>query len=261
MAVKISDITAALEAFAPLALQESYDNCGLIVGRPETECDGALLTVDVTPATVEEARRRGLNLIVAHHPLIFKGLKRLNGETPVEQAVIAAIRADIAIYACHTCLDNAPGGVSHQMASMLKLSDVSTLDPAADGSGSGAIGSLPQPLAAEDFVRTVKQTFGSPVARCTALPQDRLISRVAMCGGSGSFLIEKAIEAGADAFITSDTKYHDFVDYHNRILLVDIGHHESENSTKQIFYNIISEKFPTFAVEYSQTDTNPIKYL
>lgn len=260
----VSDITSAIEAYAPLRLQEDYDNAGLLVGDGGSECTGALLSVDVTPATVDEAVAKGCNLIVAHHPLIFRGLKHITGNTIVERAVIAAIRNNVAIYAAHTNLDNAPGGVSAQMATMLGLSDVQPLQSVAGENattGCGAIGNLPSPISAYDFVQNVKATFGSPIARCNNFDTTRPITRAALCGGAGSFLIPKAVESGAQAFVTSDTKYHDFVDYANRILLVDIGHHESENCSKNIFYHIITEIFPTFAVRYSQSDTNPINYM
>lgn len=260
----IADITSALEAFAPLYLQESYDNAGLLVGDSGRECTGALLTVDVSPDTVREAVAAGCNLIVSHHPLIFHGLKHLTGASGVEQAVIDAIRSNVAIYAAHTNLDNATDGVSAEMAKMLGLTDVKPLylafgDDA--GTGSGAIGRLATPLSAYDLVQKVKATFGSPIARCNEVDTSRPLTSVALCGGSGAFLIPEAIKSGAEAFITSDVKYHDFVDYTGRILIVDIGHHESENCSKNIFYHIITEKFPNFAVRYSQCDTNPIIYL
>lgn len=363
----VSQIIATLEEQAPLALQEDYDNSGLIVGAPAQECTGALLTVDVTPDIVREARDKGCNLIISHHPLTFKGLKRLNGRTPVEQSVIEAIRAGIAIYACHTSMDNAAGGVSHRMATKLGLDNISVLDPQLDRlvklsvyvpdshadevrlalfdagagrlgnydscsystqgtgtfrataganpyvgeigemhseaetrievllpswrrhavenallqthpyeepayefinianasrhTGSGAVGNLQSSIPAAQLVALVKEAFGSPVARCSRYPLDNPIRRVALCGGSGSFLIGKAIAAGAQAFITSDTKYHDFVDHGDSILIIDIGHHESENCTKEIFYHRIKEIFPNFAVKYSEKDTNPINYL
>lgn len=263
MIVSIGDIASTLERYAPIALQEDYDNCGLLVGAPGKECHGVLLTVDVTPEVVREAVATGCNLIVSHHPLLFKGLKKINGTTAVERSVIEAIRNDVAIYACHTCLDNAAGGVSKKMSAMLGLHDVEVLDPLGADSltGCGAVGNLPTPIVAACFVEKVKKIFGTPVARCSEFPIERQIRRVALCGGSGAFLIDKAIASGAEAFITSDTKYHDFVDRANEILLIDIGHHESENCTKEIFFNVIKEKFPNFAVMYSQSDINPIKYL
>ncbi len=259
----IRQIADMLEQTAPLSLQESYDNCGLIVGDFSAVCTGALLTVDVTPDIVREAADAGCNLIVAHHPLIFHGLKHLlDGGSAVEQAVIAALRGGIAVYVCHTALDNAPSGVSARMAAMLGLTDVTILAPDASGrAGSGVVGSLPSPVTASSFVQMVKAAFDSPVARCSAYDMDAPISRVALCGGSGSFLIPNAIAAGAQAFVTSDTKYHDFVDNAHRILITDIGHHESENCTKDIFYHVIKEKFPNFAVRYARLDVNPIIYL
>ncbi len=258
----IAQITRRLEEIAPTSLQESYDNCGLILGNPDTTCTGVLLSVDVTPSTVAEAIATGCNLIVAHHPLIFRGLKKLTGESLVERTVIDALRNGIAVYACHTCLDNAPGGVSQLMASKLGLTDIKILDPrpADPSTGCGAIGQVPAPISANYLIDRVKQTFGSPIVRCTEPPLNE-IKTIAMCGGSGSFLIPAAKAAGAQAFITSDTKYHDFVDNTHDIFLIDIGHHESENCTKEIFYHVITKFFPNFAVRYAQTDINPIKYL
>lgn len=260
----IQQIVNALEETAPLAIQESYDNCGLIVGDPEQTCSGALLTVDVTPAIVDEALTKGCNLIVAHHPVIFRGLKKINPEgSAVEQTIIKAIRSNIAIYACHTSLDNATRGVSHEMARMLGLREIRPLCPRPENSseGLGAIGTLPSPIPASELVSLVKHTFDSPIARCTRFDMQQPLQHIALCGGSGASLIADAIRQKADAYITSDTKYHDFVDHADRLLIIDIGHHESENCTKQIFYRVITEKFPIFAVRYSEFDNNPIKYL
>lgn len=251
----IKDITDTIEEAAPLAFQESYDNAGLIIGDSREECSGVLFCVDVTPDTVEEASRRGCNLIVSHHPLIFKGLKRLTGSTLQQRAAIAAIKAGIAVYAAHTNLDAAENGVNYTLADMLGLSDITPLATAP-----GVVGSLCPPLTATELVERVKKVCGSPVTRCTVPPQGKL-SRLALCGGSGSFLIDDAADAGADAFLTSDVKYHDFVDNADRIFIIDIGHYESEKCTKQIFYHIVSKKFPNFALYYSETEKNPINYL
>lgn len=363
---RICDITGALEERAPLSLQESYDNSGLQLGDANAECTGALVCVDVTPAIVDEAVTRGCNLIISHHPLIFKGLKRLTGQTLPERTVIAALKAGVAVYSCHTCMDNATQGVSWEMARRLGLDKISVLDPQPDKmwklttfvphaevetvrnalfsagaghlgnydscsyslrgegtfralaganpfvgehgklhiepetrlealvpdwcknaveksllathpyeepayefmltgnlsklTGSGVIGELPTEMSAEMFAKKVKETFGSPVTRCSS-PTGRNVRRIALCGGSGSFLASAAIAAGADAFLTSDTKYHDFVELADSIFIVDIGHFESEEVTKSIFYHVVKEKFPTFAVQYSQTEKNHIYYL
>lgn len=266
MMVRVRDIISAIEQFAPPRLQESYDNSGLQVGDVDAECTGVLLCVDVTPAVIDEAVSRRCNLVVSHHPLLFKGLKRIAGTTPVEVSVMKAIASGIAVYSCHTSVDNATNGVSWVMARKLGLSNVRVLDPQLDNmsadTGSGAVGEYTTPLTVAELVARIKSEFASPVVRCTEPPAgDMPITRVAMCGGAGGFLIGNAIAEGAQVFITSDTRYHDFVDYAGRIFIVDIGHFESEQCTKEIFYHVIKEKFPTFALYYSEIEKNPINYL
>ena len=363
--MNIGEIISTLEAFAPPALQEGYDNTGMQVGDKSAECIGALLCVDVTPAVIDEAIERHCNLIISHHPLIFKGVKRLTGVTVVERCIIKAIQSHIAIYSCHTAIDTTINGVSWKMAERLKLKNVRVLDAqqhltlklsviipdshvnevrdaifdagagelgnydscgfAVNGQGSfrakeganpfigsigelhhenetrldvilpiwlrnrvekallnahpyevpayefimlenkattglGVIGELETPINAQCLVDKVKKAFSSPVARCSCL-RDTTIKTVALCGGSGSSLISNAINSGAQAFISSDTKYHDFVDHANDIFIIDIGHFEGEQCTKEIFYHIIREKFPNFAVYYSEIEKNPINYL
>ncbi len=261
------DIIRIITDCAPPRLQEPYDNTGVQVGSVGDECRGVLLCVDVTPQIIDEAVSEGCNLVVSHHPVLFKGVKSLTGATPVEEVVIKAIRHGVTIYSCHTSLDNAPEGVSARMARMLGLTDCTVLDPVepsrAQGlpAGCGMVGTLPTALTPAELVARVKAVFGSPVARCTSYDPSSRISRVGLCGGSGAFLIGKALEDGAQAFITSDVKYHDFVDYAHRILLVDIGHYESEHCATEIFMDIIREKFPNFAVRFSRIATNPINYM
>lgn len=260
--MKISDIIAALESVAPLGLQEGYDNAGLQIGNADAECSGALLCVDITPTVIDEAREKGCNLVISHHPLFFKGVKQLVGSTIQQEAAISAIKNDIAVYSAHTNLDNAPHGVNRKFAEMLGLSDITPLvsHPAAAGAGSGAIGNIPGGIHATELIERVKRACGSPVTRCTP-PPTGAISRVALCGGSGGSFIADAIAAGADAYITSDVRYHDFVDYASKIFIIDIGHYESEKCTKEIFYHIVSEIFPNFALYYSEKEKNPINYL
>lgn len=261
--MKVGDIVNAIEAIAPPSLQEGWDNTGLLVGSRDNECRGVMVCVDVTPAIIDEALSAGCDMVVSHHPLIFKGLKRLNGSNRVERSVIKAIENGVAVYCCHTSIDNAPvEGVSHVMARKLGVTDCDVLSPGGSDRniGLGVVGRFAEPLSPIGLVELVKRSFGSPVTRCSSLPSG-MIGRVAMCGGSGSGFIADAIAAGASAYITSDTRYHDFVDYGDKIFIVDIGHFESEECTKEIFYQIIKEKFPNFAVCYSVIETNPISYL
>ncbi|MCC8072070.1 MAG: Nif3-like dinuclear metal center hexameric protein [Bacteroidales bacterium] len=259
------EIIAAIRAYAPECLQESYDNSGLQVGVVSDMCSGVLLCVDLGPEVVEEAVELGCNLIISHHPLLFKGLKSITGATRQEQTVIAAIRHGITLYSAHTSLDNAMGGVSCEMVERLGLpcSIIGPLQPSADsqGFGSGIVVELASPMTGAELVSHVKSTFGASTARCSHYPSEAQIRRVALCGGAGGSFIADAMRQGALAYITADVRYHDFVDHRDELLIIDIGHYESEECTKAIFSRIISEKFPNFAVRLSARETNPITYM
>lgn len=259
----IQDIISVLEAVAPPHLQESYDNAGLIVGHPQVTVKGVLFCLDSTEAVVDEAVERGCNLVVAHHPIVFRGLKRLNGTNYVERTVMQAIRRDVAIYAIHTNLDNVHRqGVNAKIAEKLGLRDTRILLPkvgtAADV-GAGLVGELPAPLSEADFLQTVKTTFRVGCVRHTALLQ-KPVRRVAVCGGSGSFLLPEARRAGAEAFVTADFKYHEFFDADGQILVADIGHYESEQFTVELLHDLVREKFATFALHCTKLNTNPVFY-
>ncbi len=356
----------ALEDFAPLAYQESYDNSGLQVGSPDDEVKGVLLTLDVTEAVVAEAMEKGCNMIVAHHPLIFNGIKRITGQHYTERIIKTAIRHDIHIYAAHTNMDNVRNGVNHVIAGQLGLINTSVLAPQtcnllrlytyvpepdagkvrdalfaagaghigdykecsfntagtgtfrpgantnpvigqANGprewvnevkvevllpshiknrvlhalknnhpyeevayelialqninqeTGAGMVGYLPAPMEAAAFLKHLKERMNCSCIRHTALPAGP-IHKVAVCGGSGSFLLKDAIRSGADVFITGDFKYHQFFDADNRIMIADIGHYESEQFTVRIFADILKKKFLNFAPLLSTISTNPINY-
>lgn len=259
----IRDITDAIAAFAPLNLQESWDNSGMQVGDIDAECTGALVCVDCTPGIIAEAKARGCNLVVAHHPLLFRGLKQIMpGHNLVQQAVIDAIRAGISVYSSHTALDSAPEGISHRMARMLGAEVESVLEPSpsAPDAGLGVVARFDPPLTPRQLVDRIKKVFGSPVVRTSQVPLC-VIGRIAMCGGSGGEFIPAAISAGAQAYLSSDIRYHDFVDHGKDIFITDIGHFESESCAKDIFYAVISEKFPNFALYKSDTERNSINYL
>lgn len=262
--ILIGDVIKIIEEAFPPRYQEDYDNTGLQVGTTIRPCTGVLFCVDVTPDIIAEADHKGCNLIISHHPLIFNAVKSITSMSRIDISLYKAIKNDIAVYSCHTSVDNAPGiGVSWKMAQMLGLKDIEPLETRGeDGIGSGVVGNLPEPMTRAELVAHVKATFGSPVARCSALTPDRgKISRLALCGGAGSFLIPKAMQCQAQAFVASDCKHNNFLDYAQSIFLIDIGHFESEECTKQIFYQIIREKIPNFALYYSELEKNPIIYL
>ncbi|MBD1393517.1 Nif3-like dinuclear metal center hexameric protein [Mucilaginibacter glaciei] len=364
--MKLAQLTAYLESLAPLAYQEDYDNSGLIVGRPDQEVTQALISLDCTEAVVDEAITTGCEVIVSHHPIVFKGLKKFNGKTYVERVVEKAIRNNIALYAIHTNLDNVMVGVNARICETLGLVNYHTLAPkhgilkklvtyvptaqadqvrnalfhagagnignysevsfnaegagtfkAGEGTdpyigepgirhwgeevrietiypanleskilmalvlahpyeevaydlynltnqhqqvGSGMIGELDVPMSEEEFLREVKQNMQAEVIRHTAFT-GKQIRKVAVCGGSGGFLLKHAIAAGADVFITADYKYHEFFDAEGKILIADIGHFESEQFTQQLLYELIQNKFVNFAIRLTKVNTNPVKYF
>lgn len=275
MSVKIKDVVSALERFAPLPLQEDYDNAGLQIGLTEAEISGALLCLDVTEQIVDEALSRGCNLIVSHHPLIFRKLSRLTGEDYVQRTVMKAIRSNVAIVSMHTNMDSARGGVNYKIAEKIGLSGlhffgetqlVNNGETDAEGNpvgvegGQGVTGELPQAMAADAFVSMLKRTFGLECVMCNQLLR-RPIRRVAVCGGAGAFLLGDAISAGADAFVTGEMHYHDYFGHEQQIQIAVIGHYESEQFTNEIFKSIIEERCPGVACHLAQTNTNPIIYL
>ena len=364
--MKIKEITNYLESIAPLYFQEDYDNSGLLVGNENTIVDGALITLDCTEEVVEEAIALGCNLIIAHHPIIFSGLKKLTSNNYVERIIIKAIKNDIAIYAIHTNLDNVANGVSAKIAEKLGVENCKILSPKKDllrqlavycpssdaekvrnelfkagagdignydecsftsvgegtfranegcnphlgeigerhqekeekievifpkhkeqaiisamknvhpyeevayqiyildnlyeNVGSGVVGKLSKVVDSAKFLELLKRTMKTDCVRYSKLVKSK-IERVAICGGSGSFLLSNAIKAKADIFITADFKYHEFFDAEDDIIIADIGHYESEQFTKDLIYDFLTKKFSKFAIQLSKVNTNPIKYF
>ena len=247
---------SALERFAPLPLQESWDNAGLQVGLTETEVSGALLCLDVNERIIDEAIRKGCNLIVSHHPLLFRGLKTISDLTDVQRTVRKAIQNNIAVISMHTNMDNAQGGVNFKMAQKLGLNDVNFLLE----NGNGTMGAFKAPMAADDFVLKVKKTFGVECAMCNELLR-RPVQKVAICGGAGDFLLDEAVKAGADAFITGEMHYHQYFGYEQQIQICVIGHYQSEQFTTEIFQEIITRECQDVMTYIAETNTNPILYI
>ena len=263
--MNIKEVVNALERFAPLPLQEGFDNAGLQVGlTEEQEVSGALLCLDVTEQVVDEAIAKGCNLIVSHHPLIFHALKRINGGNDVQRAVVKAIKHDVTVVSMHTNMDNALGGVNYKIAEKMSLQNARFFaqEKMADGvsGGSGVIGELPQPMAAADFIQLLKQQFGVACVQANQLLQ-RPVSRVAICGGAGAFMLGDAIAQGADAFVTGEMHYHEYFGHEQEIQIAVIGHYQSEQFTSEIFREIIESQCPGVRCVMAETVTNPICYL
>lgn len=258
----LSDIVKFLEEVAPLHLQEDYDNSGLIVGDLSMEVRGVVVCLDSTEEVIDDCIAQGANVVIAHHPIVFSGLKSLTYRNYIEKTVIKAIKHDIAIYAIHTNLDNVlTNGVNQKIAEKLGLSDVSILEPQGEipTIGSGAIGILAEGMSETAFFDLLKSQMNASVIRHTKL-LGRSVHKIAVCGGSGSFLLERAIQKGADVFVTADFKYHQFFDADDKIVVADIGHFETEQFTIELLVNLLAENFHNFATHYTKINTNPVKY-
>ncbi len=250
-----------IEAFAPLSLQESYDNAGLIVGRADDEVHKALLAVDVTEEVLAEAVAEGCDMVITHHPIVFHAMKRFNSASQTERCVEEAIRRGIVLYAAHTNLDSTPNGMSWRVAQMLGLENVSVMQPTnAEGAGFGVVGELPTLEKSGDFMRRVMECFDVKALRHSDVVKSE-IRKVAICTGSGGSLIDDARKAGADIYLTADLRYNDFMRHENAIILADMGHFESEYCAIQILFDILSKKIPIFAVRKSVCSRNPVNYM
>ena len=259
---KVREIANAIEEFAPKNLQESYDNAGLQVGNPDANVSAVLLCLDVNEDVLKEALERECNLIVSHHPLIFRGLKSLTGADSTQKMVMEALKNDIAVYSAHTNLDSVWDGVSHEIARRLGLKDIEVLEPQAENPrvGLGVVGNI-KPLPKIEFLRKIKDTFKVGALRYSAQSPSVVVRRVAVCGGSGASLIVPAMKTGADILVTGDVKYHDFTTFGSDIIIADIGHYESELCSREILARVIREKFPDLTIYFSDSESNPIKIL
>ena len=259
----VKDILNCITEVAPLQWQESYDNAGLQVGDLNAEAHKSLICLDITEEIVDEAIAKNCNVIVSHHPLIFRGLKHLTPETYIERAVMKAIKHDIAMISMHTNLDNSYLGVSRMLAERLGLRNLKLLQPSVsepEVCGAGMVGELEHPMEEVDFLNLVAKTIASPCLRHSALT-GRKIQKVALCGGAGVPFMADALKNQADAYLTADIKYHDFFVPEGNILLVDGGHFETEQFTKELLCDLIRKKFPKFAAEIAETRTNAVYYF
>lgn len=258
--MRVKDVILTLERFAPLPLQDSYDNAGLQIGQTEAEVSGVLLCLDVTEDVVREAVSLSANMIVAHHPLLFHPLRHIAGGSTAERATSLAIKHDIAIYAAHTNLDNAEGGVNYRIAAKLGAKVLSFLRPISENAGSGVIAALSEPLTPEQLLEEVSSTFRVESLCHNDYRGGSPISRIAICGGAGGFLLRDAIARDCQAFLTGEIGYHDYFGHEDEIMILEAGHYQSEQYTIDLLGDIISGAHPALPVFRTKIDTNPIKY-
>ena len=265
----IKDIIQIIEKNAPCVYAEEWDNTGLLIGDENETVLGVLIALELTEAVLQEAIDGGFNLIITHHPLIFNGIKKIDYQDLTGRIIRKVIANNIAVYAAHTNLDNAPDGVNQKLAKKIGLKNTAILSPKqtvyqqenkAEQTGSGVIGTLPEPMNEKDFLLMIKQILNIPVLRHSCFT-GKMLNKIALCGGSGSFLIQSALEQKADAFITADVKYHDFFLPNKKILLVDAGHYETEQFTTSLLFDILHQNFSTFALRISDINTNAVNYL
>lgn len=252
--MKVSEVISVIEDFAPLELQEPWDNSGLCIGSVDQEVNSAVLALDCTMEVMEEAVGRGADMIITHHPLIFSGIKKLNGSSCVEKMIVYAIKNGLAVYAAHTNADKTTGGVSVVMGEKAGLVDIVPLDPG----GLGILGHLPAPMDCYCFLDMLKERFGLEKIRIST-PSCGKISKVAMCGGSGKSLIPLAMERNADIYVSGDIPYHEFFCPGN-FMIADIGHYESELGIVEVLMSLLRKKIPNFATYISEKSYNPVSY-
>jgi dinuclear metal center YbgI/SA1388 family protein len=230
MTATLSDIVTGLETLAPARLAEEWDNVGLQVGHPDWPADRVLVALDPTPAVVEEAVQSDIDVLVTHHPLLFRPLRQLNLATQTGRLIQRLITRRVAVVTAHTNLDSVQGGINDVLLEVLALKNIGVLQPAPhdENAGLGRVGELPQPMAFEALVQDIKHRMGLSHIRCAGQPAGR-VQRVAVCSGSGGGLMEVFLRSTAEVFITGDVRYHDAreVEAHQRGV-IDIGHFESE---------------------------------
>ena len=267
----VHEIEQRLFSWAPRESAMDWDNVGHLVGDPEQEVERILVALDITERVVQEAIDCGAQLIVSHHPLLFHGLKTVSDRNYVERCVRKAIQNDVTVYAAHTNLDNAEDGVNFKIAEKLELEQVRLLLPhpvkVKDGgheytvmAGSGVIGVLPQPEDSLKFLQRIKSVFHIECLMHNELLQ-RPVRKVVLCGGAGDFMLEEALNQKADAFLTGEMRYHQYFGHDQELQIAVMGHYQSEQYTKEIFYSIIGEICPELPLYMTAVDTNPIKYL
>lgn len=262
--MKVIDIIKVLEQVAPLSWQESYDNAGLIVGNKEQEISGVLICLDVFPSTVQEAIENNCNLIISHHPFIFRGIKKLAYNSDIDNILSLSYKNNVSIYASHTNMDVCSSGVNYMLAKTLELENIRPLQKSKQNEvdsylGLGAIGELSKVMVGRVFFDIVKQKLNLATIRYVG-DIEREIKRIGLCGGAGVEFVQEAIENNCDCYLTGDIKYHEFLSIEDKILLADIGHFESEQFIMQRFKEIINNAFVQLSNVIISKQTNKVKF-
>lgn len=262
MPVKCQTIVTYVEELAPKALALEHDNTGWQVGDPRAPVEKVLVALDVSAATVAEAVETGAGLIISHHPLIYRPLRSVRADLPLGGLVAGLIRANIGVYSAHTNLDAAEEGVNTALAAQLDLREITLLHP--EVGGFGRVGRPPIPVAFGEYIEQVKKALGTPAVRAGGAT-DRVVKKVALCGGSGSDLWSKAAFAGADVFITGDLKYHTAQDILNAGMnFIDPGHFASEKVVLEPLAAYLRERIARaglqVTVQVSQADFDPFAF-
>lgn len=255
--MKVREIIKQIESVAPLSLQEHWDNSGIQIGDIEQEVRSVLLCTDITEVILQEAIDRNCQLVISHHPLLFHGLKTIQGNTTAERCAILAIKNNISLYASHTAMDVYLHGVSGHIADRLGIERYEILSPTQPEHGLGVVGCLPTPVPFVDFLKRVADSFHIPAMRYTA-PKQETVQRIAVCGGAGSEFIPLAIEQNADVYLSSDFKYHEFCEANGLIAVVDMGHFESEQYTKEVFAHLLAPCRNRIEIVISENDRSPV---
>ncbi|MBQ7717861.1 MAG: Nif3-like dinuclear metal center hexameric protein [Clostridia bacterium] len=251
--MKISDVITELENYAPPVLAEEYDNVGLLVGDREREVTSVLLALDVDMGVAEEAKAKGANLIVSHHPLIFDGVKNITADTPLGRCITYLIENKIAVYAAHTNLDSAQGGLNDIMAGILGLENTVSLSGNMADTGIGRVGSLDPETTVAGLAQKLKSVFNLPFIKYTG-DGTAPVTRVAVCTGSGASLLDEVIYIGADVYITGDMKYHNVRDaYTAGVNIIELGHYDSEFICTRLFNRILDG---VVATQVSESNRN-----
>lgn len=260
--MKIRELLDYLEERVPLDQQEDFDNSGIQCGDTSQEISGVLVAIDTTEAVIDEAIKMGCNLIVTHHPALFRATKSITPDYYINKCLMKAIKHDIVVYASHTSLDNDDEGVNVYWAHQMGLTDIQILEPQHNNPeiGGGVIGNLPHPVTIEELISLMKRFQPITHVAHSQVLKER-VQRIAYCGGSGNFLMKKAAQSGADVFITGEAKYNDYYDAEGLVTLMTIGHFESELLTKDILISIMSEKRGNFAIYNAKTCANPVHYV